>query len=372
MARGRPRSRCRRCPRATRRRRSRLRAEARRPAVRQATPETARQVADKTWDLVHDRPDDDPVKRRVVECHEALARLRRGSGRADGYRRSCAGERTAGALRSGSRRARSPTCSRPARCSAVLTLAFPHERAGEGLPLMVLAVVAVAVAVVVYCAGRADRRVAAPRGARARHADPHASRTTTRAPPRSTRSSTPGPRCTPSTSSSCAMALAHIALHRGGVRRAARGSTDPPSPVVRWLLAVGTPLVAGLLISRLLAACASSRPPTPSARARAARERGAHPADARQRARRLRRLDARRSGPCAGTRPPSGCSAGPPTRRSAQPMREPDLPEDGTAATTSAGGELLAAGTVPAMTHRGWSSCGATAATSPPRRPSPA
>jgi hypothetical protein len=27
------------------------------------------------WDLVHDRPDDDPVKRRVSECHEALARL---------------------------------------------------------------------------------------------------------------------------------------------------------------------------------------------------------------------------------------------------------------------------------------------------------
>jgi hypothetical protein len=41
----------------------------------QATPQTARDVADRTWDLVHDRPDDDPVKRRVVECHEALARL---------------------------------------------------------------------------------------------------------------------------------------------------------------------------------------------------------------------------------------------------------------------------------------------------------
>jgi hypothetical protein len=41
----------------------------------QATPDSAREVADQTWDLVHDRPDDDPVKRRVVECHEALARL---------------------------------------------------------------------------------------------------------------------------------------------------------------------------------------------------------------------------------------------------------------------------------------------------------
>ena len=41
----------------------------------QATPETARQTADRTWDLVHDRPDEDPVKVRVSECHEALARL---------------------------------------------------------------------------------------------------------------------------------------------------------------------------------------------------------------------------------------------------------------------------------------------------------
>jgi hypothetical protein len=40
-----------------------------------ATAENARDIADRTWDLVYDRPDDDPVKRRVVECHEALARL---------------------------------------------------------------------------------------------------------------------------------------------------------------------------------------------------------------------------------------------------------------------------------------------------------
>ena len=42
---------------------------------REATAENAREVADKTWDLVHDRPDTDPVKRRVEECHEELARL---------------------------------------------------------------------------------------------------------------------------------------------------------------------------------------------------------------------------------------------------------------------------------------------------------
>ena len=40
-----------------------------------ATPETAREIAYRTWDMVHDRQDDDPVKQRVVECHEALARL---------------------------------------------------------------------------------------------------------------------------------------------------------------------------------------------------------------------------------------------------------------------------------------------------------
>ena len=40
-----------------------------------ATPETAREIADRTWDLVHDRSDSDRVKQRVVECHEALARM---------------------------------------------------------------------------------------------------------------------------------------------------------------------------------------------------------------------------------------------------------------------------------------------------------
>jgi len=41
----------------------------------EATPETARDVAEKTWDLVHDRPDTDPVKARVSEHHEELAKL---------------------------------------------------------------------------------------------------------------------------------------------------------------------------------------------------------------------------------------------------------------------------------------------------------
>lgn len=41
----------------------------------EAAPDTARRVAEKTWDVVHDRPDDDPVKQRVVKGHEELARL---------------------------------------------------------------------------------------------------------------------------------------------------------------------------------------------------------------------------------------------------------------------------------------------------------
>jgi hypothetical protein len=46
----------------------------------EARPETAKEIADKTWDLVHDRPESDPVKQRVVECHETLARISHGPG----------------------------------------------------------------------------------------------------------------------------------------------------------------------------------------------------------------------------------------------------------------------------------------------------
>jgi hypothetical protein len=42
-----------------------------------ANTDNAREIADRTWDMVHDRPDSDAVKRRVVEIHEALARMTR-------------------------------------------------------------------------------------------------------------------------------------------------------------------------------------------------------------------------------------------------------------------------------------------------------
>ena len=41
----------------------------------QATPETAKGIAERTWDLVHDRPDDDAVKKHVTDWHERLAKL---------------------------------------------------------------------------------------------------------------------------------------------------------------------------------------------------------------------------------------------------------------------------------------------------------
>ena len=40
-----------------------------------ATAESAEETADAMWGLVHARPDEDPVTRRVTEHHEELARL---------------------------------------------------------------------------------------------------------------------------------------------------------------------------------------------------------------------------------------------------------------------------------------------------------
>jgi hypothetical protein len=42
---------------------------------REASRENARMIADRTWELVHARSDEDVVKKRVVECHEELVKL---------------------------------------------------------------------------------------------------------------------------------------------------------------------------------------------------------------------------------------------------------------------------------------------------------
>ncbi len=41
----------------------------------EVTSTNGREVADRTWELVYDRPDDDRVRQLVVECHERLAKL---------------------------------------------------------------------------------------------------------------------------------------------------------------------------------------------------------------------------------------------------------------------------------------------------------
>jgi hypothetical protein len=41
-----------------------------------ADPDRAEQAADAMWNLVHDRPDNDPVKVQVVKHHTALAAMR--------------------------------------------------------------------------------------------------------------------------------------------------------------------------------------------------------------------------------------------------------------------------------------------------------
>lgn len=43
-----------------------------------ATRDNAAEIADRTWDLVHDRTDTDAVKQRVMALHEELARLSAG------------------------------------------------------------------------------------------------------------------------------------------------------------------------------------------------------------------------------------------------------------------------------------------------------
>src|SRR3954447_19106514 len=75
-----------------------------------ATPETAEQVADAMWTLVHARDDADPVKVRVTELHEELAPLGRSLAWAPSRRRASA---TPARTRSTSR----PRADRHSRCA---------------------------------------------------------------------------------------------------------------------------------------------------------------------------------------------------------------------------------------------------------------
>jgi PAS domain S-box-containing protein len=130
------------------------------------------------------------------------------------------------------------------------TLAFPHEEMVEDVELMVLAAIAIAIALLFYV--QADRvaewqlHAALAAGTLILTFANHYT----------------GPTALyPIMYSWVALfafyffdlrvALAHVAFI-GAAYGVLLASDDPPSPVVRWLLAVGTPTVAGVLISNLL------------------------------------------------------------------------------------------------------------------------
>ena len=91
---------------------------------------------------------------------------------------------------------------------------------------------------------------------------------------------------------------------------------DTGSAIIRWLLAVGTPTVVRAADLAPADPAAHRGGGRRRARPRAAPQRVAHAAGARQRTRRLRRDRRRRRRSRPGTRLPSGCSAGPPARSS--------------------------------------------------------
>ncbi len=133
----------------------------------------------------------------------------------------------------------------------LLTLAFPHADEVRDVALIVLALSAYVIATLVSgstptgCASGTSTRSWLP----ARSSS--AWRTTTRGRPRSTRCSTCGRRCTRSTSSRWREAFAQLAFVAVSYA-VVLAVQDTDSVIVRWLLAVGTPTVAGILIARLL------------------------------------------------------------------------------------------------------------------------
>ena len=283
-------------------------------------PRPRRKVADQTWDLVHDRPDDDPVKRRVVAGHEALAQARRRGRRPQRevvtprgplFSRAIEAARALGflfigvAAWSGSSRCSSRTTrwSRRARCS----------RSGG------------------RCGDRARHRAAcADRGRRGRRCTPRWRRAPCivgaanyfvgprRAVPDHVHAGSPSTR-------SRSSALRGGAGSHGADRRVVRGGARRPGRTVEP--------------GRALAARASARRWWRAAADRAAaRARGANAhrrccteseartrAIVRERAGRLRHDRPRRRRSWRGTARPSACSAIPPARPCGRDVGRPDV-----------------------------------------------
>ena len=263
---------------------------------RTATPETARQTANKTWDLVHDRPDDDPVKQRVVKGHEELARsvaaARRRAGAPAGGMSEAAGGRLAVQPPRQGPGAR-PTCSWRAARSARSPWSCRTTRTIDDGPLFALTALA-----------RRHRRWCC---------SPARTRCRARA-------------CTSLVAVATLMlgvanyfvgttvlypilycwtalyAFTFFALRAALLQMALIGvsyaivlvAQDAPSPVTRWLLVVGTPLVIGVLISNLLERLRAPGAPGRAALCRAGGVRGPHARDRGGRTRRVRHDRARR------------------------------------------------------------------------------
>ena len=213
-----PTSRCRSCRRAIRPSSSRASSCcswtccARRPPRRRHA-----QVADQTWDLVHDRADDDPVKQRVVGMPRgprpplrAARRRRRVSPLSELFDRRVKARSLAYLFAAGA-------------ATGLLTLVLPHDESVQDLQLVILALVARRDRGrrLLACGGR--RGVGAACGDRRGHDHPHA-----REPLRRADRALPGAlhvdgRCTRSTSSTCARPWRRCCSIGSGLRRAAAG-----------------------------------------------------------------------------------------------------------------------------------------------------
>ena len=272
-------------------------------------------MADKTWDLVHDRADENPVKRRVVECHEALARL---SARGGALNSSVLGRLTNLPELFDSRvKARSLAYLFAAGAGlGLLVLALPHPQGVRDLQLCVLAGLAIATAGLIYL--QADRVVEWQL-----HFLIAAGTTMLSLANYYTGTSTLYPVLYSWTAVyafyffSLRAALAHMA-YIGVAYAVVLANQDPVSPAIRWLLAVATPLIVGLLISRMIDAYAAPAPSPTIARRSSSRARRA-PGWCSTAPRMRSSLSIGTGSSAPGTLRPSGCWAGRRPRRSASP-----------------------------------------------------
>ena len=131
-----------------------------------------------------------------------------------------------------------------------LTLALPHAAEVDDRAVVLLVIGATAVGAVLYLYAERLREWQLHLAVGGGHGDGLARQPGGGDDAALSRCSTRGPRSSPSTSSGCAAALAQLAFI--GVNYAVV-LVIQDGPALRWMLAVGTPAVTGLLMARLLA-----------------------------------------------------------------------------------------------------------------------